>query len=433
MPFEAAKQLFIQGLAQVERGALPQAEASFEDSLRLLPDRPSTLTNLGAVKLGLGKPAEALPLLEKACALEPTNAQSWGYRGKALGKLQRKPEALGCLEQAAQMEPTHAQLWLHCFEAQLELRQLPQALASLDKALALQPEHASAWGNRGLLLKELGRLPEAATCFERAMAAGADAELMRYYLAGLRVTEVDAAVSGALAPTATPNAPPNAPRSYVENLFDSYAADFQTHLLNNLRYQGHAQLVSRFQATAGQPAQRFTSVLDMGCGTGLAGVCIRPQADHLEGLDLSAVMVAQARATGVYDALFHDDLLSHLKATQRRYDLAMAADVFIYVGELSAVFAAVKQVLLPSGQFCFTVELAALEQGEGTGAGARSATRDAKGVQLMPSLRYTHSETYVRQLAEQYGFAVEAVERHALREEQREVLNGLYIYLKISI
>lgn len=431
MPFEAAKQLFIQGLAQVERGALPQAEASFEDSLRLLPDRPSTLTNLGAVKLGLGKPAEALPLLEKACALEPTNAQSWGYRGKALGKLQRKPEALGCLEQAAQMEPTHAQLWLHCFEAQLELRQLPQALASLDKALALQPEHASAWGNRGLLLKELGRLPEAATCFERAMAAGADAELMRYYTAGLHATGSGGAVPHSAAPRAA--TPSCAPRSYVESLFDSYAADFQSHLLQNLRYRGHAQLVSRFQATAGQPAQRFTSVLDMGCGTGLAGVCIRPQADHLEGLDLSAVMVAQARATGVYDALFHDDLLSHLKATQRRYDLAMAADVFIYVGELSAVFAAVKQVLLPGGQFCFTVELAAQVQGEGTGAGARSATRDAKGVQLMPSLRYTHSETYVRQLAEQYGFAVEAVERHALREEQREVLNGLYIYLKIAI
>ena len=406
--FESAKQLFLQGLAELERGELPQAEASFEASVRLLPDRSSTLTNLGAVKLGLGKPAEALPLLEKACTLEPGNAQSWGYRGKALTQLQRKPEALGCLEQAAQQEPGNAQLWLLCFEAQLEQRHLPQALASLDQVLALQPGHASAWGNRGLLLKELAQPEEAAVCFERAIAAGGDAALLGYYLAALKGAGHTAAM------------PANAPRSYVENLFDSYAADFQSHLLNNLHYRGHQQLVSRFEAGAGRPAQRFKSVMDLGCGTGLAGMRIRPMADQLAGLDLSAVMVAQARETGVYDSLAQDDLLNFLQHTPQRFDLVMAADVFIYVGELSAVFAAVAQVLLPGGQFCFTVEL----------AGPSASADDANGLQLMPNLRYAHSERYVRQQAEQHGFAVEAVERHGLREEQRVVLNGLYVYFK---
>ena len=432
MPFEAAKQLFLQGLAQLESGALPQAEASFEASLRLLPDRPSTLTNLGAVKLGLGKPAEAVPLLEKACELEPANAHSWGYRGKALGQLHRKAQALPCLERAAQLEPGNAQLWLHCFEAQLELRQLPQALASLDKALALQPAHAAAWGNRGLLLKELGRTQEAAISFERAIAAGGDAQLLGYYLAGLQAATAKndlpgkSAASAAVASPLTAM-PPSAPRSYVENLFDSYAADFQTHLLNNLHYQGHAQLVSRFQAADGRPAQGFSSVLDMGCGTGLAGVCVRPLAAYLEGIDISAVMVARARETGVYDKLFHDDLLNHLQNTLQTYDLVIATDVFIYVGELSAVFAAVAKVLQPSGQFCFTLELA------GPGQAGEAGNAQTPGVQLMPSLRYTHSEAYVRQLAGQYGFAVEAIERHGLRQEQRELLNGLYVYLKKSI
>ena len=419
MPFEAAKQLFLQGLAELESGALPQAEASFEASLRLLPDRPSTLTNLGAVKLGLGKFAEAVPLLEKACELEPANAQSWGYRGKALGQLHRKAEALPCLERAAQLEPGNAQLWLHCFEAQLELRQLPQALASLDKALALQPGHAAAWGNRGLLLKELGRPQEAAISFERAIAAGGDAQLLGYYLAGLQ-----GLVPGGVAKPAAPAAPP---RAYVEGLFNSYADDFQQHLVNNLHYQGHVQLVSRLQARAGQPVRHFASVLDMGCGTGLVGACIRPQAGYLEGLDLSAVMVARARESGVYDALFHSDLLSHLNATARRYDLVLAADVFIYVGELGAVFAEVARVLQPGGLFCFTVELA------GQAPTGDAVVTQNPGVQLMPSLRYTHSETYVRQLAGQHGFDVEAMERHGLREDQRQILSGLYVYLKKSI
>lgn len=413
MPFEAAKQHFLQGLAELKTGALAQAEASFEASLQLLPDRPSTLTNLGAVKLGLGRPAQAVPLLEKACELEPANAQSWGYLGKALGQLQRKPEALNCLEQAARLEPGNAQLWLHCFEAQLELRQLPQALASLDQALALQPGHAAAWGNRGLLLKELGRMQEAAGCFEKAIAAGGDAELLRYYLAGLPGRANDGP------------APAAPPRTYVEGLFNSYADDFQTHLVNNLKYQGHEQLVSRLQAPPAETARQYASALDMGCGTGLVGVCIRPQVAYLEGLDLSAVMVARARQSGVYDALFHDDLLGHLKTTPQRYDLVMAADVFIYVGELAAVFAAVHRVLMPGGQFCFTVELAAPGQ-----VGGATRAQDT-GVRLMPNLRYTHSEAYIRQLAGQSGFAVECIEQHALRQEQRDVLNGLYVYLKI--
>src|SRR6478609_4550145 len=40
----------------------------------------------------------------------------------------------------------------------------------------------------------------------------------------------------------------------------------------------------------------FARALDLGCGTGLAGAAFRGCVDHLEGVDLSEGMIAQARA-----------------------------------------------------------------------------------------------------------------------------------------
>ena len=45
-------------------------------------------------------------------------------------------------------------------------------------------------------------------------------------------------------------------------------------------------------------------------------------------------MVERAAARGVYDSVAHADVAQYLADTQQRYDLVLAADVFIYVGAL---------------------------------------------------------------------------------------------------
>ena len=50
----------------------------------------------------------------------------------------------------------------------------------------------------------------------------------------------------------------------------------------------------RMRAAGG--SMRFGAMLDLGCGTGLAGAAFRPQVDRLTGVDLSPAMIAQARA-----------------------------------------------------------------------------------------------------------------------------------------
>jgi predicted TPR repeat methyltransferase len=358
--FEQAREFFLRGVDDFEAGRLEQAERNFAASLALLPGRPSTLTNLGAVRLRLGRAEEALALLEEALAQEPGNA-----------------EALG-----------------HCATALAELGRHAEALAVFDRALAAQPKAPSLWTLRGSVLRDLGRLEEAAASYERAIQHGGDAALNGYYLAGL----------GRAA------APPNAPAHYVEALFDGYAGQFDDHLVQALGYDAPRILAARLAGLG----RRFTRALDLGCGTGLCGPLLQPLCDAVDGVDLSAKMLEQARRSGAYAQLQQADAGAFLAQPTQRYELVVAADVFVYVGALDAVFEGVARAMPAGGVFCFTVE----------------AASEAERLVLRPSLRYAHSRAYLRELAARYGFRELAVEERPVREDQRVPIPGLFVWLE---
>jgi predicted TPR repeat methyltransferase len=300
--FDQAKAFFLQGIAHYEAGRFEQAQRQFEASLSLVPQRASTLTNLGATHLKLGRFADAALVLEEATRLDPADAQAWGHRATALAEMGRRDDALHCADEALQRD------------AQL----------------------AAAWTLRGTLLRDAGRNEDAAQSFRQAIACGGDAELNGFFLAAL---------GGGEAPAATP------PR-YVQALFDGYADGFESHLVQVLRYRAPEVLVQ------GLGDRRFDAALDLGCGTGLVGEELRPRAKRIVGVDLSRNMVERARDRGVYDEVVQADVLQFLTATRATtFDLVVAADVFIYVGRLEDVFAQVRRVLAPGGVFCFTVEL----------------------------------------------------------------------------
>jgi len=393
--FDLARELFLSGVEHFEARRLEAAEACFERSLALLPVRVSTLVNLAATRIALGRPERALPLLEKALAAEPGGIDAWMHRATALRDLKRHDQALACHERVLALAPGDARAWLRHGQALQALDRHGEALASYDRALALDRGVAEAWTNRGHILKDLGRLDDAAAAFGHALDAGGDAALNGYYLAG---------VSGR-------DAPPAPPLAYVEGLFDDYAETFDAHTVGTLDYRAHRVLAEGVQRVT---AARFRSALDLGCGTGLCGPLLAAVADTIDGVDVSARMLDGARALGVYDRLVHAELAAHLESTERRYDLVVGADVFIYVGALDAVFAGVARVLEPGGVFCFSVEPAA----------------DGCDFALQKTLRYAHSERYLRALAARAGFDAVHVERQPIRDHQRQPVDGLYLWLR---
>jgi len=59
-----------------------------------------------------------------------------------------------------------------------------------------------------------------------------------------------------------------APIQYIENVFDSYANTFDTHLRQVLKYQAPEKLVALVTQHSTPTAEKW-NVLDLGCGTGL--------------------------------------------------------------------------------------------------------------------------------------------------------------------
>ena len=158
----------------------------------------------------------------------------------------------------------------------------------------------------------------------------------------------------------------------------------------------------------------YEAVLDLGCGSGLTGRQFVDKSRRITGVDLSREMLSRAGLLGIYDRLVESDLETHLWNTDERYDLVLCCDVFIYLGDLSGVFAGVHRVLQAGGSFAFTIEPCDADS----------------GYDLLPTLRYAHSESYIRRLATEFKFHVRGIAEGALRDEDHRSVEGLAVHLE---
>ncbi len=389
---EKSREMFFEGIGHFEAGRLEPARECFERCLALTPDRPSVLGNLGITLFHLGRTREALPYLQRATAGDASFADAWGFLGMTHAAEGAWLPALDALNTSLALADRSASLWFAKAQCLMRLGRAQEALPAFDRAVEIDPGHAAAWSGRGGLLRELHRFDAAAHSFERAIALGADRELHDYYLAAVRKATA---------------APRQAPRQYVEALFDDYAAEFQGHVVEQLGYRGHEELLRPIVASG----QRFHSALDLGCGTGLCAPLLAQCSDMIVGVDISKQMIEQAGRRGAYRELVHADLVEFLAATTLQADLVVAADVLIYVGDLAAVFDGVARVLRPGGLFAFSVE----------------RSRNDEDLQLLPSLRYAHGENALRKMAAACGLQVQTMREAPIRCEQRNPVLGMYV------
>ena len=203
--------------------------------------------------------------------------------------------------------------------------------------------------------------------------------------------------------------------SWVAAVFDEYAPRFDSHLVEALGYRGPALLATALDTVAG-PERRFTSALDLGCGTGLAGAALRARVDRLAGCDLSAAMVERARIRGTHDRLSVADMVSFLAVEPAgSADLVLAADVLIYVADPAPLMTAVARVLAPGGLFAVTAE------------DDPQAAGDAPV--LGPALRWAHPAPLLRRLASDAGLAVLFCIAASCRREADRDVPGLVLVL----
>jgi predicted TPR repeat methyltransferase len=284
--------------------------------------------------------------------------------------------------------------WARDLEANGELA---GAADLLVQALELAPDYAAAWFALGALREKQGNYDGAIAAFRKA----AQADCADRFGARLHLIRLGAEPMVGM------------PAAYMRALFDGYAGVFDQALTQGLGYCAPELLLRAVEAARAGERLKFGCVLDLGCGTGLAGAVFRPFCDWLVGVDLSPAMLAQARAKGLYDRLIEGDLSSILAAeaaAQARYHLMLAADVFVYLPDLAPILAAAAAVLVPAGLIAFSVE-----------------THDDDGVILRETLRYAQGAAHVRAALASACLKLISLDSAAARAEKGQAAPGLIV------
>jgi predicted TPR repeat methyltransferase len=271
-----------------------------------------------------------------------------------------------------------------------------EAIANFERAVVLKPDFAEAHARLGMVWHNLKRFSEAVNSYRTAVRLNPGDAQTRFLLSTLDNAET----------------PKSAPRDYIAGLFDSFADSFDDTLVSKLEYRT-PQLLHKTVLVEMGPGKTALAVLDLGCGTGLCGPLFRDMARTLTGVDLSEKMLAKADERHVYDNLRQADVTTALQESAGAYDLILAADVFVYIGDLSPVFAATQSALKPGGLFAFSLE----------------AAEEHESFVLRPTIRYAHSATYIRSLSRQNGLIEHRFEQVELRKEAGEYIRGYMFVL----
>ena len=291
--------------------------------------------------------------------------------------------------EAASLNPGVAVAVVALGETLLSLGALPTAIAELQRALRLDPGLDRARLLIGRAWLDAGEAEKALAIFEELDST----------------PQIAALIARAQAIRATPRSD----AGYVRHLFDQFSADYDARMIGQLGYA--APQILRDLADLVMPGRKNLSVLDLGCGTGLAGMLFKSRAARLDGIDLSPAMIEKARLRGIYDSLMVGDIESALAG---RYDLIVAADTLVYLGDLAPLFGAIVAHLSPDGYFLFTTE-----------------AKPGAGFELGPKRRWRHSEAYIREQARSAGLLVAGLVAASPRSEANQPVSGLAVALSL--
>lgn len=284
-------------------------------------------------------------------------------------------------------------------EAALKDGDAQAAVEILDQTLAQAGGFVAAWHLYGLAREALGHHEDAATAWRQCLDLDpADHFGARLDLARIGAMPAEQATS----------------ENFAGTLFDGYAERFDSHLTQALDYSAPALLCDAVGRVRPPP---FDIVHDLGCGTGLMGEAIREAAGFLAGCDVSPRMIERARAKtrkdggALYDKLAIAGLTSFLASRpDASVDIVVAADVFVYIGDLGPAFAQSARVLKDGGLLAFTTQ-----------------SHRGSGVVVGEDRRFAHAEPWLLQRLAQAGLAPALVEAASTRRDRGQAVPGLLI------
>ena len=347
----------------------------------------------------LGQLDTAISYYEKALSIKPDYAEARYNLGFSLHRLGQLDAAVRSYKKVVAIKPDYAETHNNKILSVIYFftnGQIPDAIDTLEALIKDNPNDALLFNMIGGCYVSLRQLDMAIKCYEKALAFKPDYAVPQHMLNAL-----------------TGNTSTEPPKEYVKNLFDDYAERFDDSLIKQLEYK-LPFLMKELILKLDPLRNKFKKVIDLGSGTGLTGKELRDISNNLTGIDISSNMVAKTRELDVYDHLIVGDIFDILSSSKEKYDLFIALDVFIYVGELTKIFKTVRQCSNKNALFIFSIE-----------------TQKENGYSLLKSARYAHSDDYILNIASD-GFKVIDSQEVSLRKEKESWIDGKIFILQAS-
>ncbi|MEM7424854.1 MAG: class I SAM-dependent methyltransferase [Pseudomonadota bacterium] len=111
-----------------------------------------------------------------------------------------------------------------------------------------------------------------------------------------------------------------------QKVYDDWSRTYDADLLDEYGYVAPQIAADEFVR---QVPDKSATLIDMGCGTGLAGAELRKRGySRIDGADISSGMLSQARQLGIYRQLFKADLTRRFALPDASYDAVISVGAF---------------------------------------------------------------------------------------------------------
>lgn len=171
--------------------------------------------------------------------------------------------------------------------------------------------------------------------------------------------------------------------------YDDWAASYDSDLIDDMDYVAYKDAGDIFFDVVPDKAVR---ILDVACGTGLAGQYMREHDYHnIDGADFSENMLAIAWERNIYQSVWQHDFTKRKELSQL-YDALICVGMFSFAGPKISDMHNVVNCVKPGGDCVITVNGAAWEQLRLEGEVYREAERHRFSIERIATADYIRKE-----------------------------------------
>ena len=373
---------------------------------------------------------EAEHYLKKSAEINPTSPMIQVNLGNVFKLRDNIDNAEKCFLRALQLKPdlAEAHYGLGCIWQRNRKKPDQEVIKSFQKAISLNPKLAAGYQMIGCLLSKANDL-KALDYFQTAsqlnpsmeglnkdigialIRCGQYEEAVSKLLDAIKESPGDVEVEYYLSIAGKNQPDTNLQQKYVQKEFDNFAESFDHRLTHELGYDIPSKGRKMLDELCGTELH-FDSAVDLGCGTGLNGLAYDDCCKMMIGIDLSSKMLEKAEEHACYNKLIQGEICEVLAQLDLRFDLFIAMDVIVYMGQLDNLFKSIIDRAQPQALWIFSTEYYS----------------DGDGYILQSSGRYAYSEEYIQTLSDINTCTIKRKKLVPIRKEGNEWIRG-HIYI----